>query len=140
GAVAGINLYRSEVGRIRAADIDAQPAEAGDRPGRIPASATAAGGRVRGDVGHGHRAARTGRAGRRGAAADAVREPAAHGQVKKDGQVVVERGLSGRRAYPALGHAEVLVPVQVEGDRLGGRVRSVQDHRVRVEAALAASA
>src|SRR6185437_233366 len=61
-------------------------------------------------------------------------------QVQDDRQVVVERGLPGRRAYLSFAHAEVLVPVQVERDRLSRGVRPVEDHRVGVVAALASAA
>ena len=102
--------------------------------------AAAAAGRVRGDVGDAHRAAGRRRASRRGAVADAVRVGAAHGQVQDDRQVMVERRLPRRRAHLRLGHGEVRVAVQVERDRLVGRVGPVQDHRVGVVAGLAARA
>src|SRR6185437_5727178 len=144
GAVAGVHLDGGEVGGVRAADVDAQALVAGDRApaaaGTATAAAAAPAGRISGDVGHAHRAARRGRAGRRGAAADAVREAAAHRQVEDDRQVVVVCRLPGRRAHLGLAHAEVLVTVQVEGDRLVGGIGPVQDHRVRVVAALAAAA
>src|SRR5581483_7588821 len=95
--------------------------------------AAAAGG-VRGDVVDAHGAAGRGGAGRRGAAAHAVRIAAADGQVENDRQVVIEGLLPGRGADLALGDAEVRGAVEVEGDRLVRGVRAVEDHRVGVEA------
>src|SRR2546421_8576360 len=69
GAVAGVDLDRVEVGGAGAAVVDAQAAVAGDLAATASATTTAsaaAGRRVRGDIADAHRAARTGRAGRRG--------------------------------------------------------------------------
>src|SRR5690348_6350257 len=148
GPVAGVHLDRGEVRAVRAADVQAQAAVADDLTGgpgpaaaTAAATAAAAAGRCVGrDVLDAHRAARGGRAGGRGAVAYAVREPAAHGQVEDDGQVVVEGRLPRRGADLALGHREVLVAVEVEGDRLVRGIRPVLDHRVGVVAGLAAGA
>src|SRR6201996_7414977 len=149
GAVAGVDLHRGEVGAAGRADVHAQAAVADDRAGgtgrrrrrrRGAATGTRATGGVGRDVLHAHRAARSGGTAGRGAAADAVRETAAHGQVEDDRQVVVERRLPGRGADLALAGLEVLVAVEVEGDRLVGGVGAVLDHRVGVITGLAAGA
>src|SRR6201992_1022942 len=149
GPAAGVDLHRGEVGAVRAADVDAQAAVTDDRAGGAgrrrwrrggAAGAAGAGGGVGRDVLHAHRPA--GRGGTRGrrAVADAVRVAAAHGQVEDDRHVVVERGLPGGGADLGLGDLEVLVAVQVEGDRLVRGVGAVLDHRVGVVAGLAARA
>src|ERR1700761_5843752 len=148
GPVAGVDLHRGEVGAVRAADVHAQAAVADDLAGvaggrrrrRGAATGTRATSGVGRDVLHAHGATGGGGTAGRRAAADAVRVAAAHGQVEDDRHVVVERRLPGRGADLALAGLEVLVAVEVEGDRLVGGVGAVLDHRVGVITGLAAGA
>src|SRR5205807_7881612 len=142
GAVAGPQLHVGAVRGAGARDVDALAPVAGDLAGAgSAATATAGSGRlvVDGDVVHVHLAARGGRRGRCGTAADPVREAPAHGEVVEDEERVVDRVRPGRRVDLGGRDGEVVAAVQVPADLLR-RDRAVDLDRVGVEARLAAAA